>query len=316
MGVTRLWHQGQPRTNNMDTKTLTDRLLESYRTVGGINHLDGKNLPSRQAVGRITADLLCLLFPGFFNDSAIATAAVRSATSELVDEVAVRLSREIGRSLEYAPPPESPDKDPSVAAHLLTEEFLAHLPRLRELLATDVEAAYNGDPAALSKEEVIVAYPFVEAIAAQRMALIPRMMTEWAHGRSGMDLHPGATIGTHFFVDHCTGTVVGETATIGNHVKMYQGVGLVARSLAAGQALRGKKRHPTIENNVTIYAGATIVGGETVVGEGSTIGANAFLLQSVPAHSLVLADDVRVKVLSKESQKEAPQSPPPPDWVI
>jgi len=302
------------------TRELTDRLLDSYRTLGGINHLDGKNLPSRQAVGRITSDLLRLLFPGFFDESAIATAAVRSATSELLDEVAGRLGREIGRSLEYEPPPELPDKDPATAARMLAMEFLARLPNLRELLATDVEAAFNGDPAALSKEEVIVAYPFVEAIAAQRMAhelylrniaLIPRMMTEWTHGRSGIDLHPGATIGTHFFVDHCTGTVVGETAVIGNHVKMYQGVGLVARSLAAGQQLRGKKRHPTIEDNVTIYAGATIVGGETVVGEGSTIGANAFLLHSVPAHSLVLADDVKVKVLSKEAPRD-----PPPDWVI
>ena len=304
----------------MSTRDLTDRLLDSYRTLGGINHLDGKHLPSRQAVGRIASDLLRLLFPGFFDDSAIATAAVRSATSELLDEVAGRLGREIGRSLEYEPPPELPDKDPATAARMLAMEFLARLPNLRELLATDVEAAFNGDPAALSKEEVIVAYPFVEAIAAQRMAhelylrniaLIPRMMTEWAHGRSGIDLHPGATIGTHFFVDHCTGTVVGETAVIGNHVKMYQGVGLVARSLAAGQQLRGKKRHPTIEDNVTIYAGATIVGGETVVGAGSTIGANAFLLHSVPAHSLVLADDVKVKVLNKEAPRE-----PQPDWTI
>jgi serine O-acetyltransferase len=298
----------------MSTRELTDRLLDSYKTLGGINHLDGKNLPSRQAVGRITADLLRLLFPGFFDESAIATAAVRSSTSELLDEVAGRLGREVGRSLEYEPPPELPDKDPATAARMLTMEFLACLPYLREILATDVEAAFNGDPAALSKEEVIVAYPFVEAIAAQRMAhelylrkiaLIPRMMTEWAHGRSGMDLHPGATIGAHFFVDHCTGTVVGETSVIGSHVKMYQGVGLVARSLAAGQQLRGKKRHPTIEDNVTIYAGATIVGGETVVGEGSTIGANAFLVQSVPAYSLVLADDVKVKVLSKKTPRDS-----------
>ena len=304
----------------MDTRELTDRLLASYQSVGGINHLDGKNLPSRQAIGRITTDLLRLLFPGFFDQSAIATVAVRAAASELLDEVAVRLSREIARSLEYAPPPELPDKDPWTAAHILTMEFLGHLPRLREILATDVQAAFNGDPAALSKEEVIVAYPFVEAIAAQRMAhelylrniaLIPRMMTEWAHSRSGVDLHPGAAIGTHFFIDHCTGTVIGETSAIGNHVKMYQGVGLVARSLSAGQQLRGKKRHPTIEDNVTIYAGATIVGGETVVGEGSTIGANAFLLHSVPAHSLVLADDVKVKVLPKETRNQ-----PPGDWVI
>ena len=298
----------------MDNTELTDRLLGSYESVGGINHLDGKNLPSRHAVGRITSDLLRLLFPGFFDETAIATAAIRSVTSELLDEVASRLAREIGRSLEYARPPELPDKDLGVAARRLALEFLASLPRVRELLATDVEAAYNGDPAALSKDEVIVAYPFVEAIAAQRLAhelylhdiaLIPRMMTEWAHARSGMDLHPGAHIGTHFFVDHCTGTVVGETAVIGSHVKMYQGVGLVARSLAAGQQLRGKKRHPTIEDNVTIYAGATIVGGETVVGAGSTIGANAFLLHSVPPRSLVLADDVRVKVLSKENQQDS-----------
>jgi serine O-acetyltransferase len=304
----------------VDNTELTDRLLGSYESVGGINHLDGKNLPSRQAIGRITSDLLRLLFPGFFDETAIATAAIRSVTSELLDEVASRLAREIARSLEYARPRELPDKDLGVAARRLALEFLASLPRVRELLATDVEAAYNGDPAALSKDEVIVAYPFVEAIAAQRLAhelylhdiaLIPRMMTEWAHARSGMDLHPGAHIGTHFFVDHCTGTVVGETAVIGSHVKMYQGVGLVARSLAAGQQLRGKKRHPTLEDDVTIYAGATIVGGDTVVGAGSTIGANAFLMHSVPPRSLVLADDVKVKVLSKEKQKDST-----PNWEI
>ena len=304
----------------MDNTELTDRLLGSYESVGGINHLDGKNLPSRQAIGRITSDLLRLLFPGFFDETAIATAAIRSVTSELLDEVASRLAREIARSLEYARPRELPDKDLGVAARRLALEFLASLPRVRELLATDVEAAYNGDPAALSKDEVIVAYPFVEAIAAQRLAhelylhdiaLIPRMMTEWAHARSGMDLHPGAHIGTHFFVDHCTGTVVGETAVIGSHVKMYQGVGLVARSLAAGQQLRGKKRHPTLEDDVTIYAGATIVGGDTVVGAGSTIGANAFLMHSVPPRSLVLADDVKVKVLSKEKQHDST-----PNWEI
>ncbi len=304
----------------MENAELTDRLLASYQSVGGINHLDGKNLPSRQAIGRITTGLLRLLFPGFFDETAIATAALRSVTSELLEEIASRLAREIARSLEYARPPELPDKDLGTAARRLALEFLASLPRVRELLATDVEAAYNGDPAALSKDEVIVAYPFVEAIAAQRLAhelylhdiaLIPRMMTEWAHARSGMDLHPGAHIGTHFFVDHCTGTVVGETAVIGSHVKMYQGVGLVARSLAAGQQLRGKKRHPTLEDDVTIYAGATIVGGDTVVGAGSTIGANAFLMHSVPPRSLVLADDVKVKVLSKEKQQDST-----PNWEI
>jgi len=189
------------------------------------------------------------------------------------------------------------------------------LPRVRELLSTDMDAAFNGDPAALSKEEVIVAYPFVEAVAVQRLAhelylknvpLIPRIMTEWAHGRTGMDLHAGAQIGTHFFVDHCTGTVIGETSIIGNHVKMYQGVGLVAKSLAAGQQLRGQKRHPTIEDHVTIYAGSTIMGGDTVVGEGSTIGANVFLTRSVPPHSLVIQEgpDTNTRILSKKSREK------------
>jgi serine O-acetyltransferase len=171
-------------------------------------------------------------------------------------------------------------------------EFLGCLPCIRELLQTDTEAAFNGDPAALSKEEIIVAYPFIEAIAVQRLAhqlyrkgvaLIPRIMSEWAHSRTGMDLHPGAQIGTHFFIDHGTGTVVGETAVIGNHVKMYHGVTLGARSTSGGQQLRGKTRHPTIEDRVTIYPGATILGGETVIGAGSTIGGNVFIMDSVRA---------------------------------
>ena len=189
--------------------------------------------------------------------------------------------------------------------------MLDSLPRVRELLQTDTEAAYNGDPAALSKEEVIVAYPFIEAIAVQRVAhelylknipLIPRIMTEWAHARTGMDLHPGAQIGSHFFVDHCTGTVIGETSIIGSHVKMYQGVGLVARSLAAGQALRGQKRHPTLEDRVTVYAGATIIGGDTIVGAGSTIGASVFLTTSVPPNSLVVLEETNVRVTPKMSR--------------
>ena len=215
--------------------------------------------------------------------------------------------------MEYRPRDSAKKKDFRPEARALTLEFLGSLPRLREILQTDAEAAFNGDPAALSKEEVIVAYPFIEAIAVQRMAhelyrkevaLLPRIMTEWAHSRSGMDLHPGAQIGTHFFVDHCTGTVIGETAVIGHHVKMYQGVGLVARSLAGGQALKGQKRHPTLEDRVTIYAGSTIVGGETVIGAHSTIGANVFLMHSVPPHSLVLFEDVKVKVLDKREREK------------
>ena len=291
---------------------LSGRLLASYACEGGINHLDGKNLPSKHAIADITFDLLRLLFPGFLDERPIHSAEIEAVTIALLASVLGRLGNEIRKSLEYAPPAGLENADLPEAARAITLNFLGNLPRIRELLQTDAEAAYSGDPAASSKDEVIVAYPFIEAIAVQRLAhelyldniaLIPRIMTEWAHARTGMDLHPGATIGTHFFVDHCTGTVVGETTVIGNHVKMYQGVGLVAKSLAAGQALRGQKRHPTIEDRVTVYAGATIMGGDTVIGEGSTIGASVFLTTSVPPNSLVVLEATNVKVIPKKSRE-------------
>jgi len=292
---------------------LTERLVASYARAGGINHLDGKNLPSKRAITSITKNLLRLLFPGFFDEKLIHSSEIKVETAALLDLVLGNLEDEVYKSLEYNPPPERPKKDLRPYAHALTIGFLASLPRIRDLLQTDTEAAYNGDPAALSKEEVIVAYPFIEAIAVQRLAhelylqnvpLIPRIMTEWAHAKTGMDLHPGAQIGTHFFVDHCTGTVIGETSILGSHVKMYQGVGLVAKSLSAGQLLKGQKRHPTIEDRVTIYAGATIMGGDTVVGEGSTIGANVFLTSSVPAHSLVVQEEANVRVMNKKDRQK------------
>jgi len=294
------------------TPKLVERLVESYTRVGGINHLDGKNLPSRHTVAGITQDLLRLLFPGFFDDRVVHSSTIKTELAALLDHVLGELEAEIRKSLEYKPPSDLARKAIPAYARQATEEFIARLPDLRDLLQTDTDAAYRGDPAALSREEIIVAYPFVEAIAVQRMAhelylrhipLLPRIMTEWAHSRTGLDLHPGATIGTHFFVDHCTGTVIGETAVLGNHVKLYQGVGLVARSLSAGRQLCGVKRHPTLEDHVTIYAGATIVGGETVIGAGSTIGANVFLMHSVPPNSLVLLEEVKVRVLPKQERK-------------
>ncbi len=293
---------------------LTNELVASYARAGGINHLDGKNLPSKRAITNITCDLLRLLFPGFFDEKLIHSSEIKAETAALLDSVIGSLEDEIRKSLEYNPPADLVKKDISSAAHALTLEFLGQLPRVREILQTDVEAAFNGDPAALSKEEVIVAYPFIEAIAVQRLAhelykknvpLIPRIMAEWAHARTGMDLHPGARIGTHFFVDHCTGTVVGETAVIGNHVKMYHGVTLGAKSTAGGQQLRGKKRHPTIEDRVTIYPGATILGGETVIGAGSTIGGNVFIMDSVASNSLVIYDGLDMRVLNKSDRQTA-----------
>jgi len=293
---------------NVTVTQLTDQLILSYARVGGINHLDGKNLPSKTAIAGITVDLLRLLFPGFFDEKSIHSSELKAEMVSLMDSVLGRLEDEIAKSLEYAPPEGVSKKELRSTGHDLTLDFLASLPRTREILRADAEAAYNGDPAALSQEEIIVAYPFIEAIAVQRLAhelyrknvaLLPRIMTEWAHSRTGMDLHPGARIGSHFFVDHCTGTVVGETCEIGNNVKMYHGVTLGAKSTSGGQQLRGKKRHPTIEDNVTIYPGATILGGETVIGAGSTIGGNVFLTSSVPPNSLVVFEGLTMRVVSK-----------------
>jgi serine O-acetyltransferase len=291
---------------------LTNELIASYARLGGINHLDGKNLPSKRIVTNITCDLLRLLFPGYFDEKLIHSSEIKMETAALLDSILGKLEDEIRKSLEYQPPENLPKNEITKAAHELTLEFLGKLPAIREILKTDVTAAFDGDPAALSREEILVSYPFVEAIAVQRLAhelflknvpLIPRIMTEWAHFRSGMEIHPGAKIGTHFFVDHCTGTVVGETAVIGNHVKMYHGVTLGAKSTAGGQQLRGKKRHPTIEDNVTIYPGATILGGETVIGAGSTIGGNVFIMDSVAPNSLVIYDGLDMRVLSKLDKK-------------
>ena len=297
---------------NATVTQLTDQLIVSYAKVGGINHLDGKNLPSKSAIAAITVDLLRLLFPGFFDDRTVHSSELKVEMVSLMDAVLERLEDEIYKSLEYATPEGLAKKDLRKAAHDVTLELLGSLPRVRELLKTDVDAAYNGDPAALSREEIIVAYPFVETIAVQRVAhelyrkqiaLIPRIMTEWAHSRTGMDLHPGAQIGSHFFVDHCTGTVIGETCIIGNRVKVYHGVTLGAKSTSDVVQLRGRKRHPTIENNVTIYPGATILGGDTVIGEGSTIGGNVFLTTSVPPHSLVVFEGVTMKVMNKRERE-------------
>lgn len=292
---------------------LTNELIASYAKVGGINHLDGGNLPSKFAIASITTDLLRLLLPGFFDEKPIQTSELKVEISMLMDSVSGRLEDELAKSIEYKPPGNIPSDRPRQLAREITIEFLSTFPEIRKLLKTDVEAAYAGDPAAISHEEVVVAYPFIETIAVQRMAhqlyqrdvtLIPRIMSEWAHSRSGIDLHPGAKIGSHFFIDHGTGTVVGETTIIGNNVKIYHGVTLGAKSTSRVEELRGSKRHPTIENGVTIYPGATILGGETVIGSNSTIGGNVFLIHSVPCNSLAIAEDISVKITSKASETE------------
>ncbi len=298
-----------------DLGKVIEALLSSYQTGGGTNHVDGANLPSKRAVATTCEDLLQLLFPGFHDAEPIHSSHITRVTSHRVHSISEHLSEEICKSLRL----DEPDC-PNAQATKLAYDFLSGLPRVRELLATDVAAAFAGDPAAGGTDEIILSYPFLEAIAIQRSAhllyalgvpLIPRMMTEWAHSRTGIDIHPGAHIGSHFFIDHGTGVVIGETSILGHHVKLYQGVSLIARSLAGGQSLRGQRRHPSIEDHVTIYANATIMGGDTIIGSGSTIGASVFLIHSVPPRSLVLAEGQGVKVLDKNQHGGGAD-----DWMI
>jgi serine O-acetyltransferase len=299
-----------------DLASITEKILASYKSVGGMNNIDGSNLPSKRALATICEDLLQLLFPGFHDQDPIHSKDLRHVTGHRIYSIADRLKNEVCKSLRLGEP-----SCPDAKAEQMVTQFLDALPFARQQLQTDIEAAFSGDPAAGSFDEVILSYPYLEAIAIQRCAhllychqlpLIPRMMTEWAHSRTGIDIHPGAHIKSHFFIDHGTGVVIGETSVIGCHVKMYQGVSLVARSLAGGQQLKGKKRHPTVEDHVTIYAGTTIIGGDTVIGEGSTIGANVFLTHSVPARSLVFYEENQLRILDKAKRPEEWVA----DWVI
>jgi len=289
------------------TRDAVNELLQTYGETGGINYLAAAaSLPSRLAIEAACAELMSLMFPGFRSEALVSSEDLTDITRVRVRRLHARLKTEICRSLGKIPP----DEPTEAKAEEVLSAFLKGLPAVRRLLWTDIDAAYEGDPASKSYEEIILAYPALEAIAIYRMAhllynkvpLIPRIMTEWAHSRTGIDIHPGAEIGSHFFIDHGTGVVVGETTKIGSHVKLYQGVSFIARSLGAGRALRGQKRHPTIEDGVCIYAGTTIMGGDTVIGAHSTIGANVFLTKSVPPNSLVYYEEKDVAIVQKRKK--------------
>ncbi len=286
-------------------------LLASYERFGGLNQADANNLPSKRVVSKICEDLLQIIFPGFHDEDVVHDGALEQLTAERMMSVIRRLQEQVRKSVRIGDP-----KRPTGKTVPVMRRFVRAIPVVRELLKHDVEAALGGDPSVRLQEEIILSFPFVEAIAIQRLAhrlyregvpIIPRMMTEWAHARTGIDIHPGARIGTHFFIDHGTGVVIGETCTIGNNVKLYHGVTLGARSFAKdenGDIVRGSKRHPNVEDNVTIYPNSTILGGETTIGEGSTIGANVFLMHSVPPHSLVVTKEAGLQILDKNAKKK------------
>lgn len=274
---------------------ITNDILEDYEQGRAIDRMEPFSQPDRDRVVELIDKLRRLLLPGYFRDRAYHAYNPGHNLTALIEDVTYLLCQQITIVLGGG-------NEARQKAQELTVAFLRRIPAIRAYVETDLHAAYDGDPAAYSLDEIIIAYPGLYAITVNRLAhalwelnvpLIPRIMTEYAHGLTGIDIHPGATIGRYFFIDHGTGIVVGETTVIGDHVKLYQGVTLGALSTRGGQSLRGKRRHPTIEDNVTIYAGASILGGDTVIGRGAVIGSNVFITHSI-------APDTRVSVRSQE----------------
>jgi serine O-acetyltransferase len=290
---------------------ITDRIVETYDKVAKINHLDHCPLPRYDEIVASIHELSEIMFPGYRRREGLHHGNIRYYVGDLIDRLHDRLTTQIGRALRHEAGATSDcesAEDYEALGQAKTLQFLDQLPELREVLATDVQAAYDGDPACKSVAEVIFSYPGLEAITVFRLAhllhelaipFIPRMMTEWAHSRTGIDIHPGATIGKYFFIDHGTGVVIGETCHIGEHVKLYQGVTLGALSFAMdedGQLIRGLKRHPTIEDRVVIYANATVLGGRTVVGHDSVIGSSVWLTASVAPHTTVVLEKPKLRM--------------------
>jgi serine O-acetyltransferase len=298
---------------NEKVSRAADALVASYTREGvKIHHLDRRPLPSRaEAVGVLDA-LQELLFPGYTGAQGLTGASLRLHVESRMAWLYETLTEQIGRAINHGHRLDDACPVTERQAAECAEEFISRLPFVRERLATDVKAAYEGDPAAVCYDEIIFSYPGLYAVAVYRLAhelhtlgvpLIPRIMTEHAHARTGIDIHPGTRVGHSFFIDHGTGVVVGGTAVIGDNVKLYQGVTIGAFSFdkdAAGQLVRHTKRHPTIEDDVIVYAGATILGGDTTIGRGSVIGGNVWLTHSVPPGTRVLQDSPRLRIITAE----------------
>lgn len=281
------------KTFENNIKGIVNDLIDDYNIEKATDKSRIFNHPDKEIIIDILSSLRKVIFPGYFKNGTIKVYTLRNNLSMLIEDVMFKLTKQITIVLGGE---RRNDDDIVKKARQITLEFTKQIRKIREYIQTDVQAAYDGDPAAYSKDEIIYSYPGLFAILVNRIAhelfilgvpVIPRMMTEYAHSETGIDIHPGATIGKYFFIDHGTGIVIGETTIIGDNVKIYQGVTLGALSTRGGRSLNNKKRHPTIEDNVTIYSGASILGGETVIGKGAVIGGNCFITKSVPAGAKV-----------------------------
>lgn len=285
------------KTIGKEVKELVDIVLNDYDKARDIDAINFYNKPDKTEIIELVGQLLQIVFPGYFRDSSVKIYNLETQISLLIEDIFYHLNKQGQKALVFCRKRDyKSDEEIEETSYKICKEFLRRIPVIRESIETDMQAAFDGDPAACCKDEIILAYPGIFATAINRIAhelyvldmpIIPRIMTEYAHSKTGIDIHPGATIGKYFFIDHGTGIVIGETAIIGDNVKIYQGVTIGALSTRGGQKLKDIKRHPTIDNNVTIYAGASVLGGETVIGENSVIGGNAFITQSIPANTRV-----------------------------
>lgn len=298
---------------------LTDRIVQTYSEINMINHLGHCSLPSYKVIIEIVQDLKEILYPGYRQREGLHLGNVGYYVGNLIDGLHDKLTTQIARALRHEAGGVVDCTEPvdfEALGQAATLRFLEQLPELRRVLAMDVTAAIQGDPAVSTPDEVIFCYPGLEAITIYRLAhllhqggvpLIPRMMTEWAHSTTGIDIHPAARIGDHFFIDHGTGVVIGQTCEIGHHVKLYQGVTLGAISFPTdndGNLIRGAKRHPTIQDRVVIYANATVLGGRTVIGHDSVIGSSVWLTRSVEPHSTVVLEKPRLQIRADDDFEE------------
>ncbi|MEO1617104.1 MAG: serine O-acetyltransferase EpsC [Planctomycetota bacterium] len=298
---------------------LTEQIVATYTPDDAINHLGHCPLPSYDAVVGILLDLKDIFYPGYRRKVGLHAGNIGYHVGSTVDALHDSLTTQIARALRHedrvrrAHSDCESDTDYEAKGQAMAIAFLERIPDLRHVLATDVQAAYDGDPACQTTDEVVFCYPGIEAITVYRIAhelvkldvpFIPRMMTEWAHQQTGIDIHPGATIGRFFFIDHGTGVVIGETCEIGDHVKLYQGVTLGALSFKTdeeGALIRGQKRHPTIEDRVVVYANATILGGRTVIGRDSVIGSSVWITKSVSPRTTVVLEKPALRVRGDEA---------------
>ena len=305
-------------------QALVQAIVASYQAEPRTRPIDAGHLPNRDVIVEIVRHLRELLFPGYFGRQNLVGATLDYHVGDLIGTIRDKLQAQIRNAIRHQATRRGADcPNCDATADAIVAEFLGTLPDLRALLATDVQAAFDGDPAAADTDEIIFSYPGLFAISVYRFAhelfkaevpLIPRIMTEYAHNLTGIDIHPGATIGQFFFIDHGTGVVIGETTHIGARVKLYQGVTLGALSTRGGQGIRGKKRHPTLEDDVTVYPGASILGGDTTIGQGAVITSNAFVTQSVPAYTRVSVKNPELQFRNgppREFMQEGPA-----DWQI